>query len=125
MKLRSYFVSNSSSSSFVCDFCGRDASGWDLCMDEAEMFECVNGHTVCKDHAVVELDEDSEDSNYDVPVKHCPICQFEKILPNDMVSYLTKKFNVTEEEVCLEIKERYKKFTDFKKDIKKKKTKKS
>ncbi len=52
MKLRKGFVSNSSSSSFVCDVCGRDESGWDLCLSDAEMYECENGHTFCKDEAI-------------------------------------------------------------------------
>lgn len=47
MKVRQGFVSNSSSSSFICDACGQDSSGWDLCMDEAGMFQCENGHTIC------------------------------------------------------------------------------
>ena len=50
MKIRNGFVSNSSSSSFVCDLCGYETSGWDMCLSEAEMFECENGHTLCDDH---------------------------------------------------------------------------
>jgi hypothetical protein len=50
MKIRTGFVSNSSSSSFVCDFCGNDVSGWDMCLSDAEMFQCENSHTVCLRH---------------------------------------------------------------------------
>lgn len=49
-KIRNGFVSNSSSSSFVCDLCGYETSGWDMCLNEAEMFECENGHTLCDEH---------------------------------------------------------------------------
>lgn len=42
MKIRTGFVSNSSSSSFVCDVCGNIESGWDLGLNDAEMCECVN-----------------------------------------------------------------------------------
>jgi hypothetical protein len=52
MKIRSGFVSNSSSSSFICDVCGHDASGWDLGLHDAEMYQCENGHTFCEDHAL-------------------------------------------------------------------------
>ena len=52
MKIRTGFVSNSSSSSFTCDFCRNDVSGWDLSLEEAEMSCCENGHTVCDDHLV-------------------------------------------------------------------------
>jgi len=52
MKIRNGFVSNSSSSSFVCDVCHTNVSGMDIGLDDAEMFECVDGHTVCDDHLV-------------------------------------------------------------------------
>ena len=52
MKIRTGFVSNSSSSSFVCDFCGEEQSGMDLCLREAGMVECVNGHIFCEAHAI-------------------------------------------------------------------------
>lgn len=49
MKYRSDFVTNSSSSSYTCDICGHTESGWDISLDEAEMIQCVNGHTICTD----------------------------------------------------------------------------
>ena len=57
MKIRIGFVSNSSSSSFLCDFCGNDASGWDMCLTDAEMFMCENGHTICLSHLTEEEKE--------------------------------------------------------------------
>lgn len=57
MKIRTGFVSNSSSSSFVCDFCGNDVSGWDASLSEAEMFQCINGHTICLNHLTEEEKE--------------------------------------------------------------------
>ncbi len=52
MKFRKDFVTNSSSSSYVCEICGRSESGWDLCLSECEMMECVNGHVFCCDEAL-------------------------------------------------------------------------
>ena len=52
MKIRNGFVSNSSSSSFICEVCGQDASGWDMSLSDAEMYECENGHVFCEDHAL-------------------------------------------------------------------------
>jgi hypothetical protein len=50
MKKRIGFVSNSSSSSFICGVCGEEFSGMDVGLSDANMIECVNKHTVCKEH---------------------------------------------------------------------------
>ena len=52
MKYRKDFVTNSSSSSFVCDICGRDESGMDMSLSDAGMYECENGHTFCDKHFI-------------------------------------------------------------------------
>jgi hypothetical protein len=50
MKIRTGFVSNSSSSSFVCSVCGIQESGWDMWLDDAGMHSCKKGHTFCDKH---------------------------------------------------------------------------
>jgi hypothetical protein len=57
MKVILGFVSNSSSSSFVCDISGRVESGWDMCLRDAEMCECENGHCVGEEHIVSLIDD--------------------------------------------------------------------
>lgn len=52
MKFRTDYVTNSSSSSYVCEICGRTVSGWDMGLSECEMMECVNGHVFCCDEAL-------------------------------------------------------------------------
>ena len=50
MKVRLGFVSNSSSSSFICDVSGHVESGWDLSFNEAGMCSCENNHTFCESY---------------------------------------------------------------------------
>ena len=52
MKIRNGFVSNSSSSSFICEVCNEELIGRDVCLSDAEMYMCVNGHTFCESHAL-------------------------------------------------------------------------
>lgn len=52
MKFRKDFVTNSSSSSYVCEICGRSESGYDISLRDCEMYECVNGHVFCCDEAL-------------------------------------------------------------------------
>ena len=61
MKIRNGFVSNSSSSSFICEVCVEEQSGWDLGLEEVGMYECVNGHYFCEDHAVSKRSTDMDD----------------------------------------------------------------
>ena len=74
MKIRGGFVSNSSSTSFVCNLCNRSEFGWDW--DEAcghGMAVCEHGHMMCIEHFDhpdhIELYKDIE-----VESKYCPIC---------------------------------------------------
>ena len=70
MKIRMGFVSNSSSSSFICEICGRDESGWDMGHEDADMVTCVNGHLICKSHILCSSEEFQElyDENDDMNV---------------------------------------------------------
>lgn len=52
MKFRLDYVTNSSSSSYVCEICGRTESGWDLCLSECDMMQCINGHVFCCNEAL-------------------------------------------------------------------------
>lgn len=67
MKIRNGFVSNSSSSSFVCSVCGENVSGMDMGLAEAEMLECVLGHTFCESHV------DKTFANYSIEEKRATL----------------------------------------------------
>ena len=56
MKIRKGFVSNSSSSSFVCDICGTSEGGYDANARDVGMINCENGHTFCEGHFVITAD---------------------------------------------------------------------
>ena len=80
MKLRLGFVSNSSSSSFVCDVYGDVQAGYDMSLSEAEMCECVKGHTFCECHIsdnlkIVEEEIYYGDFRYNYPEEFCPVCK--------------------------------------------------
>lgn len=50
MKTRLGYVSNSSSSSFTCNICGRTESGYDLTLEEIGMLVCECGECYCEKH---------------------------------------------------------------------------
>jgi hypothetical protein len=50
MKIRKSFVTNSSSSSYVCDICGNAESGYDCSPRDFDMSSCIHGHIVCNSH---------------------------------------------------------------------------
>jgi len=55
MKIRQSFVSNSSSSSFVCEICGHSDSGWDFNIKDVGMVQSLEGESVyCEEHINVE-----------------------------------------------------------------------
>lgn len=145
-KFRKDFVTNSSSSSFICEVCGREESGWDMCLSEAGMFECENGHTFCEDEVTIpvnykdflqEVIEDNEEllkldeideyeledlaMDYDfrdeTPIEYCPICSFQICKDNDIVKYLMKINNITKNEILEEIKNKFGTYEEFKKFI--------
>lgn len=86
MKIRTGFVANSSSSSFVCDVYGCGGI-WE-CYDEAGMFECENNHTFCQSDVSEELCEKlKEYEEGDIPASECPLCRLDIISTSDLESY--------------------------------------
>ena len=111
MKKRNGFVSNSSSSSFVCGICGEIESGMDLCLSEAEMYECdICHHDFHNDCARPILPPDvwneyreSGASCYGVPEKYCPICLNLFIPDSRVLGYLIEASGKTKEDIIKEI----------------------
>ena len=80
---RKGWVSNSSSSSFICDVCGEVASGYDACLSDFEMTRFTCDHTVCDSEWSMNIDEltfDQKKSMVDENDHYEVESQFEKEL---------------------------------------------
>jgi len=102
MKIRNGFVSNSSSSSFICEICNRTEIGWDgNSVTDYDMVRCVNDHTFCTSHMI---NNDSNTSSYEVPETSCPICSYEDLSYPEIKRFFLATTPFTLEEVMEEIK---------------------
>jgi RNA polymerase subunit RPABC4/transcription elongation factor Spt4 len=92
MKVRIDFVTNSSSTSFVCEICrhAEEITDW---YDTNVILQCKNGHCFCPDHLdkprlnlAIECISKSLDEGNDgfIADEMCPLCMLEEIT-NDMV----------------------------------------
>lgn len=132
MKVRNGFVSNSSSSSFVCDYCHNASEIYD---GDSEIdygyITCENGHSLCISHLDSALqarvenksywsdsnqdneeddDEDDEydDGEYQLKEADCPLCQLTLVTDDNIVKYLSKVLGKTPEKITEEMKEHFK-----------------
>jgi hypothetical protein len=119
MKVRTGFVSNSSSTSFTCNVCGTDY----VLTDDMELSDipaviCENNHHLCAKHLIDASIADIDDCSY-APAQNCPICQFKCISKENIIKYLFQKNNVTMKDVEAEILEKFQSNTEFQDFLKK------
>lgn len=106
MKVRQFFVSNSSSSSFICEICGHTETGYDVSLSDLEFVQCENEHIFCDEHIINADDGVEYVDQYEeyLKSKHCPICQFEEYSQSELARYLVKEYKISKELVFSEIK---------------------
>jgi hypothetical protein len=137
VKIRQGFVSNSSSSSFICDICGNVESERDASLEDLGFVRCENGHEFCDHHLtrdietiMLEAEEaanaaDDEFDSYEyrgeLPAHHCPLCKLEKLSDADCLRYMLKTLDQTKEEVLEKIKTMHGTYPKFMAALKEKK----
>ncbi len=119
MKIRSGFVSNSSSSSFTCDICGENFSGYDMCLSDCEMVESQYG-MYCESHLLKSLDKiiteisESDDDKVEeweirseIPDQYCPLYNLKHITNDVLLQYLLKRNGLTKDALIKDIQDNY------------------
>lgn len=130
MKIRTGFVSNSSSSSFVCEITGEEFSGWDASLEDFDLVECENGHIFLDKYVIdgfpiypetEEVEDFDPDERYEIPKKYCPICQM-KIITEGMVNNYAVKVLGGREKIVKDIKNIFNTYDEYLKCIREEKT---
>lgn len=107
MKIRNGFVSNSSSSSFICQICNATETGFDADYHDFGFIRCENGHMFCETH-LIDVEESKEadvpNDDYDITEVKCPICSYQELSYSDIKRYFLKETAITIDEVFQEIK---------------------
>jgi len=138
MKNRIGFVSNSSTSSYVCQVCGDVEAGMDASLSDLEMRCCPNGHTVhdsCisddddieisleEAEKILEMEFDPADGSKEefieealgegLPASACPICTLQVVRDKDVVDYLLFKHGEKKDDIVAEIEARFSSLDDL------------
>lgn len=123
MKIRHGFVSNSSTSSFLCMVCGNMEAGSDCVgMSDYGFGACENGHEFCLEHIIKEVpdsDEDGEIETSNLPPEYCPICTLTDITNDDILAYIVKQSYVDIKHIKTQIRDQFKNHDEFSKFLKK------
>jgi hypothetical protein len=105
MKIRNGFVSNSSSSSFICSVCGESETYYDG-LEEAGAIQCEGQWHIFHEDCVKKFDlEFTEDRNYGKCVTRasCPICNLSVLPDSDELTFLREKYKMSKDEILTEL----------------------
>lgn len=112
MKLRSGFVSNSSSSSYICEVCEDTFESWDEGFSTFGLVMCKDyDHLFCDTHRINPNEDGKytmytyEDDDDRIDSKHCPICQMKEVSTHMVLVYALKKLKTTMPDLKNEMKE--------------------
>ena len=120
MKIRSGFVSNSSTTSFICSVCGEVETGQDACAEDFGMSECDRGHiwhNECLTKLLGKEIRTSEDSDYNlVPEDNCPYCNLHLLDRDDELTAYRDLSGITHEQLLEKIRKKYGNWLKFHED---------
>jgi hypothetical protein len=113
MRIRTAFVSNSSSSSYVCEVCSQAAVVYDgESLENQGMAECGFGHIMCAGHLPDSYETYNDHGNDDlygkVKKEFCPVCTMKTLRDDDVYNYIIKVLGIKEDEVRKEIHSKFK-----------------
>lgn len=110
MKIRQGFVSNSSSSSFVCMVSGHIEAGMDMSMADAGMVECIHGHQFGEEYIVGDIRDENmvDDWRYEISAEQCPICSLTNITNGTVLAYILKEDDINLEMMKNKIRSKFK-----------------
>ena len=121
MKIKRNFVTNSSTTAYVCIVCGETVGAYDSeSMEDCGFMQCENGHELCESCLPDNIDVMKNEGDYEGEIleKYCTICTLKTITDKDLLSFLQKEGVIERQNEENIIREQFKNYEDFQKWLK-------